>query len=77
MSVTLWPSVRITRQPPENVPRATATAQVTLTHVGTPAPAESSPPATSVNTITPIVFWASFVPWASATSELERIWLDR
>ena len=34
MSVTLVPSVRITRQPPENVPSATATAQVTLTQVG-------------------------------------------
>ena len=69
--------VRITRHPPEKVPSATATAQVTLTHSGTPASADSSPPATSVSTITPIVFWASLVPWASATSELERIWLLR
>src|SRR5262245_56285036 len=71
MSVTRVPSVLITRHPPEKVPSAIAVAQTTLTQVGTPASADSRPPATSVSTITPIVFCASFVPCASATSELE------
>ena len=35
------------------------------------------PAATSARTITPIVFCASFVPCASATSELEPIWPTR
>ena len=75
--VTCVPRVRITLQPPENVPSATATAQLTFTQLGTPAPGASRSPATSVRTITPIVFCASFVPCASATSELESTWLSR
>src|SRR5215468_7499596 len=77
ISVTRVPSVLITRQPPENVPSAIAVAHTTLTHVGTLASADSLPPATSVSTTTPIVFWASFVPCASATIELDAIWLRR
>src|SRR5262245_5079044 len=77
ISVTRVPSVRITRQPPEKVPRAIAVAHANFTQNGTPASAESSPPATSVSTITPIVFCASLVPCASATIELDPIWLSR
>src|SRR5262249_29448833 len=75
ISVTRVPSVLITRQPPENVPSAIAVAHTILTQVGTPASAERRPPATSVSTTTPIVFCASFVPCASATIELDAIWL--
>ena len=77
ISVTRVPSVLITRQPPENVPSAIAVAQTILTQTGMPASGASLPPATSVSTTTPIVFCASFVPWASATIELEAIWLKR
>src|SRR5262245_23271056 len=75
ISVTRVPSVLITRQPPEYVPSAIAVAQANFTQVGTPASSESRPPATRVRTTTPIVFCASFVPCASATIELEAIWL--
>ncbi len=73
MSVTRVPSVLITRQPPEKVPAAIAAAQVTLTQSGIASSAPRRSPATSVSVITPIVFCASLVPWASATSELEAI----
>src|SRR5262249_26241320 len=59
ISVTRVPSVLITRQPPEKVPSAIAVAQTTFTQIGTPASADSRPPATSVSTTTPIVFCAS------------------
>src|SRR5262249_34428906 len=77
ISVTRVPSVLITRQPPENVPSPIAVAQETFTHSGMPSSGDSCPPATSVSTTTPIVFWASLVPWASATIELDAIWLRR
>ena len=75
--MTFVPSVLITRQPPEKVPAAIAAAQGSSPRSGTPASGADGPPATSVRTMTPIVFCASLVPWASATSELERIWLER
>ena len=77
MSVTRVPSVLITRQPPENVPAAIAAAHTTLTQKGTPASAPSRFPAISVSVTTPIVFCASFVPCARATSELDAIWPSR
>lgn len=56
------------RQPPVNVPRAIALAEHTTTHVGTwNEELEMSPCATSASVITPIVFWASFVPCESAS----------
>src|SRR5262245_40414247 len=77
ISVTLVPRVRITRQPPEKVPSAIAVAQTNFTQNGTPASGASRSLATSVRTTTPIVFCASFVPCASATIELDAIWLRR
>src|SRR5215475_8458778 len=58
ISVTRVPSVRITRQPPENVPSAIAVAQTTLTQSGTLASADRRSLATRVRTMTPIVFCA-------------------
>src|SRR3954451_22461265 len=68
-STTLVPSVLMMRQPPANVPSAIVVAQQRTTHSGTwkPGPLESVPLAIRASEMTPIVFWASFVPCASAT----------
>ena len=49
------------------------------TQVGTvkPAPPWIEPLAISASEITPIVFCASLVPWASATIEEEATWSQR
>ena len=46
-----------------------ATAQLSFTHTGTEVVLVHSPAAISANVMTPIVFWASFVPWARETRE--------
>jgi hypothetical protein len=62
------------RQPPAAVPNAIASAQAILTQNGTSkCVALISPCAINASAITPIVFWASFVPCASDTSEAEPI----
>ncbi len=61
------------RQPPMYVPRAIATAQTTMTQNSGPLPTGWSPTEMSVRVMMPMVFWASLVPCASATSELEKI----
>ena len=64
------------RQPPAYVPSAIAVAAERITQVGT-AKLSVRPSATSASTITPIVFWASLAPCASATSEPEPICASR
>ena len=49
-----------------------AKAQVMITQSGVLALLVMVPLATSAKVSTPIVFWASFVPWASATKPPER-----
>jgi hypothetical protein len=48
-----------------------APAAETTTHSGTSAFAPRLPLAMSASVMTPIVFWASLVPWASETIEAE------
>jgi len=45
-----------------------------MTQNGGPASAGSAPAVIRVSVITPIVFCASLVPWASATIDPETIW---
>jgi hypothetical protein len=71
-SVRPVPRVLMMRQPPMYVPSAIAMAHVTITHPCTSSPELCMPAATSVSVMTPIVFWASFVPCASATSDDEK-----
>src|SRR4051812_14323079 len=62
------PIVRMIRQPPEYVPAAMAVAELTTTQVGISGfVAGRLPWATSASAMTPIVFCASLVPWASAS----------
>src|SRR5689334_2582964 len=51
-----------------------ATAQATLTQSGMLPVSLQSPLAIRASVITPMVFCASLVPWASETSEAEPIW---
>ena len=74
ISVSPLPMVRMTRQPPIQVPRLMARAQETITQLGALDPLASDPLATRARVITPIVFWASLVPWASDTMDAEPIW---
>ena len=59
------------RQPPENVPALIAIAHNTTTQNGDVAPAGRLPVTISARVMTPIVFCASLVPWASDTIEAE------
>ena len=69
------PIVLMMRQPPVAVPRAIAVAQMSLTHSGTVKwTALRWPVEIKASAITPIVFWASLVPWASETSDADPIW---
>ena len=61
------------RHPPMYVPSAIAMAQATMTQVSGAEPTGCGPTEMSVSVMTPIVFCASLVPCASATSELEKI----
>ena len=74
ISVRPLPMVRMTRQPPSQVPRLMAKAQETITQVGAFDPLASVPLAINARVITPMVFWASLVPWASDTIDAEPIW---
>lgn len=51
-----------------------ANAQTTTTQNGGPESGASRPPAISVRVMTPMVFCASFVPCARATSDEVKIW---
>jgi hypothetical protein len=44
-----------------------------MTQNGGPALAGSRPALIRVSVMTPVVFWASLVPWASATIDPETI----
>ena len=60
----MWrPRVRTTRHPPRLVPRVSAAAASSSTHSGT-AKCDSRPPPTRARVTRPMVFWASFDPWA-------------
>ena len=50
-----------------------ASAQTMITQIGGEAPAPRKPPAIRVRVMTPIVFCASLVPWASATIDEVKI----
>ena len=65
------------RQPPMYVPRAMAAAALTLTQIGMASVRSQWPLAIRARVITPIVFCASFVPWAMETSEALPIWPHR
>ena len=71
MSLIRVPSVRMIRQPPTAVPSPIATPHNATTQSGGAAPAGSEPTVMSVSVITPIVFCASLVPWASATVDAD------
>ena len=73
-SVRPRPRVRMMRQPPMYVPSAMARAQATITQSSDPLPAVCTPAAIRVSVMTPIVFCASLVPCARATSDDEKIW---
>ena len=62
MSVMRRPIVRITRQPPTQVPMAMEVAALMMTQSGVEAFELRLPWATSARVMMPIVFWASFVP---------------
>ena len=53
------------RQPPAAVPSEMAVAAAMMTQVGT-VMSGMTPAAKSARVMTPIVFWASFEPWAKA-----------
>ncbi len=63
----------MTRQPPIHVPRLMAKAQDTITHAGALAPEARVPLAIRARVMTPMVFWASLVPWASDPMEADPI----
>lgn len=67
----------MTRQPPMYVPSAIATAHEPITQVGALAPLCSVPLAIRARVMTPMVFCASLVPWASETMQAEPTWPSR
>ena len=56
------------------MPAAIAAAEEAITQSGGSALAPREPLAISASVITPIVFWASLVPCASASSPPETTW---
>src|ERR1700754_2339119 len=74
MSLTRLPRVWMIRQPPKYVPRPMARPQARMTQRGGPAEEGSAPAVISVRVMTPMVFCASLVPWASDTSDADTIW---
>ena len=68
------PRVRMTRQPPDKVLTAMATAQATMTQVGMRWSEVASPAATRARKMTPMVFWASPAPCARETRQAVTIW---
>ena len=71
ISIRPLPSVRMIRQPPSHVPSAMAVAALSYTQNGTASVSVHLPAAMRARVMTPIVFWASFVPWARDTREAE------
>ena len=59
------------------MPKAIASAQESLTQKGMEPVSVQLPEAMSERVMTPIVFCASLVPWASDTSEALTIWPQR
>ena len=76
-SVSPEPMVRMIRQPPEYVPSAMAKAQAVMTQTRGPEPAAGGRAEIRARVMMPIVFWASLVPWASATRLDVKIWPAR
>jgi hypothetical protein len=68
----LTPMVLIIFQPPTEVPKAIARAQVVITHRGIVNFA-ISPPLRRAMEMTPIDFWASLLPWFRAINPAEII----
>ena len=62
---TLLPMVRMIRQPPAAVPSEIALAARMMTHSGT-LNSVSTPGGDERQVMTPIVFWASLLPWLNA-----------
>ncbi len=67
---TRWPIVFMIRQPPTAVPSDSAVADTTMTQVGT-VKSSMTPAENSARVMMPIVFWASFEPWAKAMNAAE------
>jgi hypothetical protein len=57
------PRVRMTRQPPRQVPGALAVARAMITHSGVPALWSTVPLVIRARVMMPVVFCASLVPW--------------
>lgn len=71
MSVSPLPMVRMMRHPPVYVPSAIAVPEMSTTHHGGAESWASAPVEMRARVMTPMVFCASLVPWASATSDAE------
>ena len=67
---TRWPIVCMIRQPPTAVPSDSAVAETTITQVGT-LNVGITPALNRARVMMPIVFWASFEPWANAMNAAE------
>ena len=74
MSLTRLPNVRMILQPPMYVPSAIARPADRTTQNGGAERGASMPAVIRVRVITPMVFCASLVPWASATIDAETVW---
>ena len=70
-STTRWPIVSMIRQPPTAVPSDSAVADTTMTQNGTSI-VVMTPALNSASVMMPIVFWASFEPWAKAMNAAEK-----
>ena len=77
ISIRPLPRVRMMRQPPSQVPRAMAQAALSFTQNGMASVSVQAPAAIRARVMTPIVFWASLVPWARDTSEADPTWPTR
>ena len=64
------------RQPPTAVPSDSAVADTTMTQFGT-STVEMTPALNRASVMMPIVFWASFEPWAKAMNAAEKTWSRR
>ena len=63
---TLWPIVRMIRQPPAAVPSEIAVAEMRMTQQRARRARSRTPAETSARVMMPIVFCASFEPWLNA-----------
>ena len=73
---TRWPIVFMIRQPPTAVPADSAVADTMMTHVGTMT-VGMTPAEKRARVMMPIVFCASFDPWAKAMNAAEKTWRRR